>query len=157
MLQIVKKIMLAPGEFRSWAKTAGWRAALTWTGYRARLAVGIRPPASLSFRPRGAKHPVTARLNGSSDMDVFHQIFQFDEYACVRNISSPRLILDLGANVGYSSAYLLSCFPGATVVAVEPDPGNFELCRRNLAPYGDRAKLVPGAAWSSGSPNPGIR
>ena len=33
------------------------------------------------------------------------------------------------------------------MVAVEPDPGNFELCRRNLAPYGNRAKLVHGAIW----------
>ena len=81
-------------------------------------------------------------------MEVVNQIFVVNEYACVRNIPSPGLILDLGANVGYSSAYFLSCFPRATVVAVEPDPGNFELCRKNLAPYGDRAKVVLGAVWS---------
>ena len=31
---------------------------------------------------------------------------------------------------------------------MEPDPGNFELCRKNLEPYGDRAKVVAGAVWS---------
>jgi FkbM family methyltransferase len=56
--------------------------------------------------------------------------------------------LDLGANVGYSSAYLLSCFPNATVVAIEPDPDNLEVCRENLAAYGERAKVVRGGVWS---------
>jgi FkbM family methyltransferase len=84
-------------------------------------------------------------------MAAFHQIFVFDEYECLRKISSPRLILDLGANVGYSSAYFLTCFPNATVVSVEPDPSNFELCCENLAPYGDRAHVVLGAVWSKRS------
>jgi len=81
-------------------------------------------------------------------MNVFSQIFLRDEYACLRNISPPSFILDLGANVGYSSAYFLNCFPAATVLAVEPDPDNFELCRKNLAPYGDRVHVVRGAVWS---------
>jgi FkbM family methyltransferase len=81
-------------------------------------------------------------------MGVFRQIFLLDEYASIRNLPSPTCILDLGANVGYSSAYFLSCFPTATVLAVEPDPGNFELCRKNLAPYGERAQVVLGAVWS---------
>lgn len=33
-------------------------------------------------------------------------------------------------------------------MAVEPEPGSFELCRQNLARYGDRAQVVLGAAWS---------
>jgi FkbM family methyltransferase len=88
------------------------------------------------------------RLGGSSDLDVFNQIFASDEYASMRDIPSPQLILDLGANVGYSSVYFLSCYPTATILAVEPDPGNFEQCRRNLAPFGDRARVVLGAVWS---------
>jgi len=82
-------------------------------------------------------------------MDVLHQIFLHEEYACLRDIPSPTFILDLGANVGYSSAYFLSCFPTASVFAIEPDPSNFEILRRNLAPYGDRAKICLAAVWSS--------
>ena len=134
-----------------WVKSAGWRAALTWTAFQTKKALGFQEPSVLKIKPRQAKYPIFARLRGSSDMEVVNQIFVCDEYACVRNISSPRLIFDLGANVGYSSAYFLSCFPTATVVAVEPDPANFELCRKNLAPYGDRAKVVLGAAWSKRS------
>jgi len=105
----------------------------------------------VTIKPRQTAHPLVARLRGSSDMDVFSQVFAYDEYACLRSVSSPRWILDLGANVGYSSAYFLSCFPAASVIAVEPDPDNCELCRRNLAPYGTRARVVPGAAWSTRS------
>jgi hypothetical protein len=148
MLQIVRKVGLLPSVFVYWLVSTGWRAALTWTSYRIRTAVGIPEPSTIQIKPHLAQFPVTARLGGSSDIDVFHQIFQADEYACIRDIETPRFILDLGANVGYSSAYLLSCFPNAKVLAVEPDPANFELCCRNLAVYGDRAKVVLGAAWS---------
>jgi FkbM family methyltransferase len=144
MLYIAKKTTL-------WVKSAGWRAALTWAAFQTKKALGFQEPSGLKIKPRQSKYPVMARLRGSSDMEVVNQIFVCDEYACVRTISSPRLILDLGANVGYSSAYFLSCFPTATVVAVEPDPDNFELCRKNLAPYGDRAKVVLGAVWSKRS------
>lgn len=151
MPRIVKKILLLPGVFSYWIKSAGWRATLTWLAYRIRTGLGFQEPSSLTIQPRQTKFPVIARLGGSSDLSVFKQIFQFEEYACVLNISPPGLIVDLGANVGYSSAYFLSRFSAATVVAVEPDPGNFEICRKNLAPYGDRAQIVQGAAWSNRS------
>jgi len=96
-------------------------------------------------------YPIIARMGDSSDVHVFRQIFAFDEYACLRAVRSPSLIFDLGANVGYSSAYFLNCFPTAKVLAVEPDPANYEVCRANLAAYGGRVKLVLGAVWSSRS------
>jgi FkbM family methyltransferase len=105
----------------------------------------------LKIKPRQAQHPVVARLRVSSDMGIFRQIFARDAYACLRSVSSPRWILDLGANVGYSSAYFLSCFPTARVIAVEPDPDNYEICCLNLHQYGKRARVVPGAAWSTRS------
>jgi len=57
-------------------------------------------------------------------------------------------VLDLGANVGYSSAYFLSRFPDSRVVAVEPDDRNIIVCRENLKPYGDRAILLHAAVWA---------
>lgn len=147
----VRKVSAFPRDFRHWGKSTGWSAALTWTSYRAKVALGFPPPAILKMKPRTAMHPVCARLGNSSDMDVFDQVFRFQEYSCVREIPSPHFILDLGANVGYSSAYFLSCFPSAKLVAVEPDPGSFDLCRQNLAPYGERAHAVLGAVWSRAS------
>jgi FkbM family methyltransferase len=134
-----------------WLGSIGWRGTLTYAAYRTKEAFGLPNPSFLRLKPRLAKYPVVVGAGGSSDMCVFAQVFQRDEYACMRRISSPQLIVDLGANVGYSSAYFLSCFPAAKVVAVEPDPDNYGLCCTNLAPYGDRARVVLGAAWSKRS------
>jgi FkbM family methyltransferase len=84
---------------------------------------------------------------GASDRKVFHQIFIEREYASL-NPESVEYIIDCGANVGYSSVYFLNKYPKARVVAVEPDPANVIMCRKNLAPYGDRAQVLQGAVWS---------
>jgi FkbM family methyltransferase len=80
-------------------------------------------------------------------MYVFHQIFVAEEYSVLRELKNVSLVLDLGANVGYSSAYFLTCFPTARVVAVEPDERNVAVCRINLTPFGSRALILHGAAW----------
>ena len=90
---------------------------------------------------------VTARLRDSSDMRVFNQIFVFEEYATLRDLRDVLLVFDLGANVGFSSAYFLNCFPKSRVLAVEPDGRNLAVCGINLQAYGDRAWLLHGAAW----------
>jgi FkbM family methyltransferase len=110
--------------------------------------MGLGEPKLWRVRPSYVQHAVIARLCGSSDMQVFWQVFTSDEYSCLRNMEGIARILDLGANVGYSSAYFLSCFPEAQVVAVEPDGQNAAVCRVNLAPYGDRALLLLGAVWT---------
>jgi FkbM family methyltransferase len=87
---------------------------------------------------------------GTSDWPVFEQIFLHKEYetdgtrqqdeivkryadACASG-RSP-LIIDLGANVGLSSILFARAWPRATVVAIEPDEGNFQLLEKNVAPY----------------------
>jgi FkbM family methyltransferase len=100
-----------------------------------------------ALHPRGARHPVWIRSD-SSDRDVFHDIFIAGEYAGLAGLTDVRLVLDCGANVGYTAAYFLSRFPHCHVVAVEPDPGNCALLTRNLATYGDRASVLRAAIWS---------
>lgn len=43
---------------------------------------------------------------------------------------TPDLIFDLGANIGVFTIYAKSLFPGARIVAVEPDPQNVEHFKR---------------------------
>ena len=90
-------------------------------------------------------------MGDSSDIDLFQNIFLRGEMDFWRSKTdkSPRVIVDLGANVGYTSAVFLSLFPRAFVLAVEPDPDNVEICKRTLAPYGDRVKIIEGAVWHS--------
>ncbi|MDE3077620.1 MAG: FkbM family methyltransferase, partial [Chloroflexota bacterium] len=97
--------------------------------------------------PRGIEHPLCIRRN-SSDIDVFFQIFVDREYGCLDYLEDLGLVIDCGANVGYTAAYLLSHHPHSVVVAVEPDPRNFAILERNLAPFRKRAELVRAGAWS---------
>jgi FkbM family methyltransferase len=109
---------------------------------------GFPEPALWRVQPLQVLHPLHIRLRGSSDISVFDQIFVFQEYKCLSDINEPLRILDLGANVGFSSAYFLSIYPNARVLAVEPDDRNLQMCRINLSSYGDRVVLLHGAVWS---------
>ena len=121
---------------------------MRWEVLRFAIKVGLPEPAIWRVRPRQVFHTLQARLHDSSDMLVFDQIFLFQEYSCLRDLKEPSLVLDLGANVGFSTAYFLSAFPKARVVAVEPDERNLAICKTNLSPYGDRVLLLHGAVWS---------
>jgi FkbM family methyltransferase len=106
-----------------------------------RLRLGLKVGAP------GLRHRVAVRP-ATSDKTVFYQIFVDREYRCLDSLQSLDTILDCGANVGYSAAYLLSRFLQARLLAVEPDLQNFAQLRRNLAPYGQRASLLRGAVWN---------
>ncbi len=125
----------------------GWRATLPLAGLRLRSALGLAAPRTVQIRPAGVRFPLTMRTGNSSDGAVFWEIFLERIYAPLADLPAPKLILDLGANVGYASVHFLNRFPTARVVAVEPDPDSAAICRRNLAPYGDRARVIAGAAW----------
>jgi FkbM family methyltransferase len=92
------------------------------------------------------QYPVYAR-RGTSDLEVFDQIFVSREYRCLDSLKEQGLIIDCGANVGYSATYFLSVFPNSFVVAVEPDPDNFNMLQRNLRPYEGRYIGIKAAVW----------
>lgn len=50
-------------------------------------------------------------------------------------IGEAGVFVDVGANVGINSIYAHLIRPGARVIAVEPEPANFDRLRRNCAPY----------------------
>jgi FkbM family methyltransferase len=98
------------------------------------------------LKTRNAKFPLFCRSQ-SSDLSVFSQVFVHREYRCLDDLTNVGVVIDCGANVGYSSAYFLSKFPGSTVIAIEPDPGNFGALEKNLAPYGDRVRALRSGVW----------
>lgn len=112
----------------------------------ARPALGFASPSVI--RPCGVPYPLSIRP-GSSDMDVIRQVFVEREYACLDDLPQVGLVIDCGAYGGFSSSYFLSSFTSCQVIAVEPDPANFALLQRNLAPYGSRAKAVRAAVWDA--------
>jgi FkbM family methyltransferase len=59
-----------------------------------------------------------------------------------------RTIVDLGANAGMTVAANALRYRDATIVAVELDPENAELARRNTARWADRVTILQGAVWT---------
>jgi FkbM family methyltransferase len=107
-----------------------------------------------------AGHRLTVRPC-DSDPFVLVQIFTKREYdalpfwmerlnavaAGYRLTGRVPLIVDAGANVGYSALYLAEAFPDAVVVAAEPDPACVERIRVNCAGH-QRIRVVHAAVWS---------
>jgi FkbM family methyltransferase len=149
IMQPLGPLLYSASKLFSLWRQIGTLATLQSLLFRLGRFLSTRWTAKLRFHPRLAKHALTARLHGSSDLDVFRQIFIEQEYSPLRDLENVSLVLDLGANVGYSSAYFLSCFPNSRLIAVEPDKSNEVVCRNNLEPYGDRAHLLHGAVWAT--------
>ncbi len=60
-------------------------------------------------------------------------------------------VIDVGANVGDTAVEALAAAPNIEVVAVEGDPEFASYARRNLAQFGDRARVVEGFVGPAGS------
>ena len=116
--------------------------------YAARLSrgPGSREKPLRRVRPRGCASPIVFRMN-TSDIKVVQQVFLRGEYDCVGAEPDPMFIVDCGANIGCASVYFLNRYPKARVVAIEADAANYEVCRTNLEPYGDRARAIHGGVW----------
>ena len=114
--------------------------------YKLRKSLSGRSSRPYILRSAAVPCPLWCRP-GTSDLDVFHQIFIAGEYRPLDGDAIAGLIVDCGANVGYASAYLLARHPRAHVVAIEPDPGNAAMLVRNLAPFGRRASVRQAAVW----------
>jgi FkbM family methyltransferase len=123
----------------------GWMAAAHYAVQRVRME--LRPPKELRLYSKHSRYPLYAR-SGTSDVDVYQQVFLWREYQCLDHVRKASLIVDCGANVGFASAYFLSRFPEAHVIAVEPDAGNFAQMQRNLAPYAGRVTALKTGVWS---------
>ena len=134
-------------------------------------AAGALNAASLLMR-RALKlgTPVMVHVDGigdvevrprNSDLFVLSQIFGWEEYALDedrladlkgtakkwREEGLTPLIIDAGANVGYSSLYLSRLFPSELVLAIEPDPQCFKILGRHVRNH-PLIRPVNVALWS---------
>jgi FkbM family methyltransferase len=139
---------------------------------RARLFVGTFALLASAQTPRRGRDRlrVTIRafdregrvtLSDYSHILLLEAIFLDGDYA-VEPLAEPRVIVDLGSNVGLSILFLSLRFPGARIVGIEPDPAAFALLEGNArgraevrhAAVGDREGeatfwSAPGAVASS--------
>ena len=103
-----------------------------------------RTPALLKIDRPEVRFPLYLRIP-STDVRAFEQIFIKREYD-FDVVKPPRAIVDAGANIGLASIYFSNRFPDARIVAIEPEESNFEVLKRNAAPY-DNITPILGALW----------
>ena len=61
---------------------------------------------------------------------------------------SEETILDLGANIGVTTAHFAVSFPKSKVIGVELEKENFDLAQKNTRFAKDRTRVLHGAVWS---------
>lgn len=78
-------------------------------------------PVHVRIRRHGTTLRITLRTY--ADLDVVHELFVRDEYGAVELPDDAGVIVDVGANIGLATLELGVRFPGARIIACEPDPG----------------------------------
>jgi FkbM family methyltransferase len=126
------------------ASLVGWRNALLLLWARlssAPTATLTTPAGDLQVRSWGTDVLMSADV-------LFRGEYNFSYPSLAAPLAADRgpLIVDAGANIGSASRYFLHRFPGARVVAIEPDPANFGLLAANCSAHGD-VVLINKALW----------
>lgn len=97
--------------------------------------------------PKGDRSRLRIRGN-TSDATVFRHVLINEKYPVLPEADAVDLIIDAGAYVGYTAAFFVRQYPRAHVVAIEPEPSNFEILSFNTRDL-PRIDLVNKALWDS--------
>ncbi|WP_200761486.1 FkbM family methyltransferase [Poriferisphaera corsica] len=83
-----------------------------------------------------------------SDWDVFKQIILSMELDHLNAPSPGSLIIDAGANIGISTAYLSRRYPDNTIIAIEPSNENLVLLREHCKGLSN-VVIIEGGLWGA--------
>lgn len=109
----------------------------------------VDPRQASVYTVRGTTTQVVLR-NRTNDVLAFNEVFHRQAYALPRevaerlqNLGRPLHVVDLGANIGLFSAWIIACAPVAEIDAYEPDSHNAQVLRHMIAANaaGDRVHV----------------
>lgn len=118
-------------------------------------AMGLRNAVRFAWADlRGNKSVQEVHIGGeriflrtaTTDFKVADGILRNGDYRHAET-SEPKVIVDVGANIGAVTLLYARKYPTAKIYAIEPEAGNFEMLKMNV---GVRAGIVPirQAIWS---------
>ena len=135
---------------RSWIKEENW-LYLSWYKGNFGLFPALRAYARL-HRDKGigrAPNPLTGGMvflrPGTTDQNAYDQVFLDREYDL--DLGEPENIIDAGAHIGMAAVFFASRYPKAKVVAIEPEPSNYEVLSRNARECGN-IHTVQAGLWN---------
>jgi FkbM family methyltransferase len=83
----------------------------------------------------GLAYPLYYRKN-SVDQHTFREIFLRREYDIKGKLDfKPKVIVDAGANIGFTTLFFLLEFNPSLIISLEPDSRNFALLQKNTQHY----------------------
>ena len=107
----------------------------------------VEPPTeTVRLRPLHG-HGVELR-SFAADVQTVVDVFLDREHLPPPLSRAPRIILDLGANIGLTIAHFATLYPDATILGAELDPANAKLAEVNIRPWADRCDVVAAAVWT---------
>jgi FkbM family methyltransferase len=105
-----------------------------------------KPGPAVTLRLRSLIYPILIRPASADVGSLVNNVFR-EEWGQLPRTFTPKVIIDAGAYIGDTSAYFLTRFPDARVIALEPNPESHVMASRNLTPYGSRVTLMRAALW----------
>lgn len=121
----------------AWIRKGGW-LSISPPSSKLQVLIHRSPWKSISVR-------TSSFYDWSTIYQVFHNLeYETQAFAQELNIQkywsslepkTPKLILDIGANIGISVVFYSVTYPDSTVVAIEPSSQNIELLKKNVEPY----------------------
>jgi FkbM family methyltransferase len=99
-------------------------------GAKARV---LKRPIELKVGVPGIAHPVHLRLR-TTDVALCQEILLHGQYDWAF-AETPKVIVDAGANIGMAAIFYATKFPESKIVAIEPEPSNYEMLKKNVALY----------------------
>ncbi|MEY3739132.1 MAG: hypothetical protein RL544_1910 [Bacteroidota bacterium] len=116
----------------------GIRKNLNWTEAKTRFApiswftgkiIKHEDDTTLKLRTIG---PISVLYKRPYELlKTYNEIFVFEIYRFESLIPNP-VIIDCGANIGISSLYFKTIYPGATLIAFEPDKSLADIYQKNM-------------------------
>lgn len=108
---------------------------------------------NIFYRLNNKNYKIKIRRS-TSDIAVFHQIIINEEFKGVLDLIKENniqinTIVDAGANIGISSLYFHSEFNDASILLIEPNQENFQICQENInSNIQEKAICVKAGLWS---------
>jgi FkbM family methyltransferase len=90
----------------------------------------------------------------SSDMTLIYEILLKSKYKSeyfFPDELNPKVIFDIGGNIGITSIFLATLFPEAKIYTFEPLPDNFEILKKNIQKYKNIEAFNVGLGSKNGS------